>query len=80
MELVVMYCDNNFVFQERTKHAEMDCHFFQEKVIKGITEPCYIPTKLQITVVFTKALYFPALEFLQVKLSILDIHVPGPCL
>lgn len=44
-----LYCDNqsalhiahNQVFQERTKHIDLDCHFTREKVMEGLIEKLF---------------------------------------
>jgi len=44
------------MFHERTKHIELDRHFFIERLQEGILMAEYIESKDQMTDVFTKAL------------------------
>lgn len=52
---VPMYCDNtsaihiakNPILHERTKHIELDCHFFREKVKERLVQPMYLSTAQQ---------------------------------
>ena len=46
----------NPMHHHKTKHIEIDRHFISEKVNKVIIQLSYVPTKLRIVDVLTKAL------------------------
>ena len=57
---MTMHCDNqaaiyiaaNLVFNEQTKHIEVDCHITREKVEDGVIATPYISTRVQIADMF----------------------------
>lgn len=69
LQPVTLNCDNqsaiyiakNPVYHERTKHIEVDCHFTREKVMEGLLQLSYLPTRHPLADILTKIL--PSRQF-----------------
>ena len=71
----ILYCDNqaadNLAFHERTKHIEV-----REKIQAGRIQTAYLPSKLLVADIFTKALGRENFTRLISKLGLIDNHAP----
>lgn len=60
----------NLVHHGKTKHVEMDCHFFRDKAQEGFIQATYIPSSKQVANIFTKQLHVAQDKLLLTKLGV----------
>nr|GEW55436.1 retrovirus-related Pol polyprotein from transposon TNT 1-94 [Tanacetum cinerariifolium] len=58
-----LFLTRNPVSHKRVKHIGLDYHFVRELVASGKLHTIFIPSKLQVAVIFTKSHPFPQSEF-----------------
>ena len=79
---ITLHCDNQFaiyivknlVFNDGTKHIEVDCYLTRDKVLEGLIQLSYLQTRHQLADVLTKILPSPHFKILLDKLGMVSPH------
>ena len=79
-----LVCDNqgtqhiasNPIFQERTKHIEVECYFIQEKIASKCMTISFINSRNQLADIFTKSLRGLTIQYICNKLGAYDQYAP----
>ena len=70
----ILHIVSNLVFNEKTKHIEVDCHFIREKVLFGCIVTNYINTNNQLVDILTKSLRGPCIGFIYNKIGAYNLY------
>jgi len=81
----LLYCDNdltryiatNPIFDERTKHIEIDCHIVREKLKNCLIHLLPISTTEQLVDIYTKVLGPQSFKNICYKLDFINIYFPA---
>lgn len=65
---------NNPVFHERTKHVEINCFFFREKVESKFFSLCLLTAKCKLRTCSQKVLVLPDFSFLTGNIGITKLN------
>ncbi|XP_045821749.1 uncharacterized mitochondrial protein AtMg00810-like [Trifolium pratense] len=69
-DVSAIYLSGNPIQHQRTKHIEMDIHFVREKVARGQARVLHVPSRHQITDIFTKGLPHVLFDDFRTSLSV----------
>ena len=70
------YIAENQIFQERTKHLRVDCHFIRDYIDNNFLQLSHVSSAMQLADILTKALSAPQTRFLCSKLRLV-LHHPS---
>ena len=61
---VALHISSNLVFNERTMHLKVDCHFIKENIASGCMTISFVNSNDQPVDIFTKPLRGPRIEYI----------------